>query len=151
MTEEILDAMIKEIIIPQTKPRIARNSYFRKQKDKRRLLRFIRADRLKNIVADFYLHFNKLRIVAREEWYRRRYWNNNGCMYYVWGATGHFGVIYNGLTGRIKKSLDYTARKDVRNKRLLKRIQRRQPRKCKVEIADGAAYKKIKMRIPIIG
>lgn len=35
MTEEKLDAMIREVIIEQIKPQSARNSYFRKQEDKR--------------------------------------------------------------------------------------------------------------------
>ena len=115
MTEENLNAMIREVIIPQIKPQSTRNSYFRKQEERRRYM----------------------------------YWGNKNYMH-IWGI-GHFGIVYNGLTGRIKKSIDYRARKDVRNKRLIKKIQRRQPRKCKVEIANGAAYKKIKMRIPIIG
>lgn len=149
MTEEKLDAMIREVIIEQMKPQSTRNSYFRKQEDKRRLMRFIPIKRLKNIAEDFYMHFNKLRIVGKEEWYRNMYWGNKNYMH-IWGI-GNFGVVYNGLTNRIKKSLDYRARKDVRNKRLIKRIQRRQPRKCKFEIANGAEYKKIKMRIPTIG
>ena len=149
MTEEKLDAMIREVVIPQMKPQSTRNLYFRKQEEKCRLMRFIPIKRLKNIAEDFYIHFNKLRVVGKEEWYRHRYWSNNDRMC-IWGI-GHFGVVYNGLTGRIKKSLDYTARKDVRNKRLIKRIQRRQPRKCKFESANGSTYKKIKMRIPTIG
>lgn len=63
MTEEKLDAMIREIIIPQIKPQSTRNSYFRKQEDKRRLMRFIPLERLKTIVADFYSHFLKLPMV----------------------------------------------------------------------------------------
>lgn len=144
MTEENLDTMIREVIIPQIKPQSTRNSYFRKQEAKHRLRRFIPIKRLKNVVADFYSQFIRLRLPG-QEWYRTHY-----DFMYIHGI-GNFGARYNGLTGRIKSNLDCEPRKDVRNKRLIKRIQRRQPRKCKFEIANGAAYKKIKMRIPIIG
>ena len=144
MTTEELNLHIKEIIIPQEKPRRFNNSYFRKMVDKRRLKKFIEPKKLKNVVEDFYSQFIRLRLPG-QEWYRTNY-----DFMYIRGV-GNLGVIYNGLTGRIKISLDYRAKKDVRNKRLIKRIQRRQPRKCKSEISNGAAYKKIKMKCPIIG
>lgn len=142
MTEENLNAMIREVIIPQIKPQSTRNSYFRKQEDKRRLMRFIPIKRLENIVSDFYSQFVSLRFPKRE-WY----WTNT----YIGVRGGAFGLVYSEFTGRIKKNSNCVAKKDVRSKRLMKKIQRRQPRKCKVEIANGSAYKKIKMRIPTIG
>ena len=104
MTEENLNAMIREVIIPQIKPQSTRNSYFRKQEERRRLRRFIPIKILENIAEDFYTHFNKLRILGQEEWYRHMYWGNKNYMH-IWGI-GHFGIVYNGLTGRIKKSID---------------------------------------------
>ena len=99
MTEENLNAMIREVIIPQIKPQSTRNSYFRKQGDELRLRRFIPIKKLENIEEDFYAHFNKLRILGREEWCRHMYWDNKYYMS-IWGI-GHFGIVYNGLTGRI--------------------------------------------------
>ena len=144
MTNEELNLQIKEIIIFQEKPRRSNNSYFRKIEEKRRLKKFIAPKKLKNIVSDFYSQFIHLRFPG-QEWYRTKY-----DFMYIHGV-GNFGVVYNGLTGRIKISLECEPRKDVRNKRLIKKIQRRQPRKCKAEIANGGAYKKIKMKCPVIG
>ena len=154
MTEEKLEAMIEEIIIGQIKPKSTRNSYFRKQEDTRRLRKFISLERLKNIAADFYEHFFRLRYPG-QEWYCINY-----DYMYIWGATGTLvgavyggsmdGVRYSGLTGRIKKIADCYSRQNEKRKRLIKKIRRRQPRKYKGEIANGAAYKKIKMKNPII-
>ena len=146
--------MIREVIIPQMKPQRTRSSYFRKQEDKCRLRKFISLERLKNIAADFYNHFSRLRLPG-QVWYCSNY-----DYMYIWSRGSLIGarysgsmdgVRYSGFTGRIKKIAYCEPRKDVRSKRLIKKIQRRQPRKCKVEIANGSAYKKIKMRIPIIG
>ena len=48
MTPEDLDALIRKIIIPQTKPISTGNSYFRRMGDKRRWGKLIRSERLKN-------------------------------------------------------------------------------------------------------
>lgn len=144
MTNEELNLQIKEIIIFQEKTRRSNNSYFRKIEEKQRLKKIIVPKKLKNVVSDFYSQFTYLRF-PRPEWYRTKY-----DFMYIHGV-GNFGVVYNGLTGRIKISLECEPRKDVRNKRLIKKIQRRQPRKCKAEIANGGAYKKIKMKCPVMG
>ena len=153
MTEENLNAMIREVIIPQIKPQSTRNSYFRKQEDKRRLMRFIPLERLKTIAADFYNHFSRLRLPGQI-----LYCSNYNYMY-IWsrgslvGArySGSMdGVRYSGLTGRMKKIADCYSRQNEKRKRLIKKIRRRQPRKCKDEIANGSAYKKIRMKYPII-
>ena len=44
----------------------------------------------------------------------------------------------------------FRKQEDEKRKRLIKKIRRRQPRKCKDEIANGSAYKKIRMKYPII-
>ena len=153
MTEENLNAMIREVIIPQIKPQSTRNSYFRKQEDKRRLMRFIPLERLKNIAADFYNHFSRLRLLGQ-------IWCCSNYNYmYIWGRgnlvgarySGSMdGVRYSGLTGRMKKIADCYSRQNEKRKRLIKKIRRRQPRKCRDEIANGSAYKKIRMKYPII-
>lgn len=72
MTEEKLDVMIREVIIEQMKPQSKRSSYFRKQEDKRRLRKFVSSERLKNIAADFYSHFSRLRLLG-QIWYCSNY------------------------------------------------------------------------------
>ena len=155
MTQEVLDALIKEIIIPQSKPRNTGNSFFRKREERRRLKRFIPASRLKNIAKDFYDGFTYLRFAGLLWWgnnYKYMYiWSNNGALIGARYCGSMDGVRYSGVTGRLKKLADCEPRKDVRNKRLIKKIKRRQPRKCADEIANGSAYKKIKMKNPVIG
>lgn len=56
MPLEDLDALIREMIIPQTKPVSTGNSYFRKMGDKRRWRRLIRYELLKNPARHFYNH-----------------------------------------------------------------------------------------------
>ena len=153
MTEEKLESMIKEVIVHQEKPRITRNSYFRKQEEKQRLLRFIRSDRLKNIAADFYNHFSRLRL-SGQMWYCSNYdymyiWSTGSLVGARYGGSMD-GVRYSGLTGRLKKIADCYSRQNEKRRRLIKRIRRRQPRKCRDEIANGSAYKKIRMKYPII-
>ena len=153
MTEENLDAMIREVIIPQIKSQSKRNSYFRKQEDLRRLRRFISSERLKNIAADFYNHFIRLRLPG-QIWYCSNYdymyiWSRGSLVGARYGGSMD-GVRYSGLTGRMKKIADCYSRQNERRKRLIKKIRRRQLRKCRDEIANGSAYKKIKMKCPII-
>lgn len=56
MTPKDLDALIRKIIIPQTKPISTGNSYFRRMGDKRRWGKLIRSERLKNPARYFYNH-----------------------------------------------------------------------------------------------
>lgn len=56
MTLKDLDVMIREIIIPQTKPISTGNSYFRKMGEKRRWGRLIRSELLRNPARYFYNH-----------------------------------------------------------------------------------------------
>ena len=153
MTEEKLDTMIREVIIQQIKPQSTRNSYFRKQEDKRRLMRFIPLERLKTIAADFYNHFIRLRLPG-QIWYCSNYdymyiWSRGSLVGARYGGSMD-GVRYSSLTGRMKKIADCYSRQNERRKRLIKKIRRRQPRKCRDEIANGSAYKKIRMKYPII-
>ena len=153
MTEENLNAMIREVIIPQIKPQSTRNSYFRKQEDKRRLMRFIPLERLKTIAADFYNRFSRLRLPG-QIWYCSSYdymyiWSRGSLVGARYSGSMD-GVRYSGLTGRMKKIADCYSRQNEKRKRLIKKIRRRQPRKCKDEIANGSAYKKIRMKYPII-
>ena len=153
MTEEKLESMIKEVIVHQEKPRITRNSYFRKQEEKQRLLRFIRSERLNSIAADFYGHFSRLRLQG-QIWYCSNYdymyiWSTGSLVGARYGGSMD-GVRYSGFTGRLKKIADCYSRQNEKRRRLIKRIRRRQPRKCRDEIANGAAYKKIRMKYPII-
>lgn len=153
MTEENLDAIIREVIIPKNKSKIKRNSYFRKQEDKRRLRKFVSSERLKNIAADFYSHFSRLRLLG-QIWYCSNYdymyiWSRGRLMGARYGGSMD-GVRYSGLTGRMKKISDCYSRQNEKRKRLIKKIRRRQPRKCRDEIANGSAYKKIRMKYPII-
>ena len=98
MTEEKLESMIKEVIVHQEKPRITRNSYFRKQEEKQRLLRFIRSDRLKNIAADFYNHFSRLRL-SGQMWYCSNY-----DYMYIWSTGSLVGARYGGSMDGVRYS-----------------------------------------------
>ena len=153
MTQEKLDAMIREVIIPQIKSQSTKNSYFRKQEDKRRLKKFVSLERLKTIAADFYNHFSRLRLPGQVSYcsnYDYMYIWSRGSLVGVRYYGSMDGVRYSGLTGRMKKIADCYSRQNERRKRLIKKIRRRQPRKCRDEIANGSAYKKIRMKYPII-
>ena len=100
---------------------------------------------LKTIAADFYNHFSRLRL-SGQIWYCSNY-----DYMYIWGRGSLVGARYSGsmdgvryssLTGRMKKIADCYSRQNEKRKRLIKKIRRRQPRKCRDEIANGAAYKK---------
>ena len=153
MTQEKLDAMIREVIIPQIKSQSTKNSYFRKQEDKRRLKKFVSLERLKTIAADFYNHFSRLRLPGQVSYcsnYDYMYIWSRGSLVGVRYYGSMDGVRYSGLTGRMKKIADCYSRQNEKRKRLIKKIRRRQPRKCRDEIANGSAYKKIRMKYPII-
>lgn len=133
MTAKDFDALIQEIIIPQIKPRNTRNSYFRKIGDKRRLSHFISLEKLKNPAQEFFNRF------IGQSYSDYVYFNFYGASY----IGGNGGVRYNSLTGRLKLYTNCESRRKVKTRRLIKRLQRRNPRKFKGYIANGAAYKKL--------
>lgn len=139
MTPEDLDALIKEIIIPQTKPRISRNSYFKKIGDKRRWGRLIRSEWLKNPARHFYNHL----LAQSSSWSVGDY----GYVYfYFYGQSGIYtgingGIRYNSMTCRLKLCANCLARRKIKTKRLIKRLQRRNLRRYKGDIANGSGIK----------
>lgn len=141
MTLEELDATIAEIIIPQVKPKRKQTSYFRKLGDKNKLNKLIPLEKLKNVESDFYKRL--------AQWRRFRLANEN--YMFISGIKFLIGVRYSSFTGRLKKFSDCKPRKDVRHKRIIKKIQRRQVRRFKNKIPDGSAYKKISMKHPAFG
>lgn len=141
MTLEDFDAMIKEIIIPQTKPISTGNSYFRKMGDKRRWGRLIRSEWLKNPARHFYNHL----VCQSNSWSVGDY----GYVYfYFYGQSGIYtgingGIRYNSMTSRLKLCTNCLSRRKVKTKKLIKRLQRRSPRRYKGAIANGSGYKRV--------
>lgn len=87
MTLEDLDVMIREIIIPQTKPVSTGNSYFRKMGEKRRWGRLIRSELLRNPARYFYNHLAG----------QSNFWTVGNYVYF-YGQSG----IYTGINGGIR-------------------------------------------------
>ena len=144
MTPEDFETAIKEIITPQEKPRSTGNSYFRKIGEKRRRGRFIKSELLKNLARHFYNRF----ISQGSTWDI----GDGRCIYlYFYGVSGIYrggkgGIRYSPSTGRLKICSNCVARRKVRTKRLIKRLQRRNPRRFKGDIANGSAYKKLHLK-----
>lgn len=143
MTLEDLDVMIREIIIPQAKPISTGNSYFRKMGDKRRWVRLIRSEWLKNPARHFYNHLAS----QGSSWAVGNY----GYVYfYFYGQSGIYtgingGIRYNSMTGRLKLCANCLARRKIKTKRLIKRLQRRNLRRYKGAIANGSGYKRLRL------
>ena len=123
------------------------SSYFRKIYERRRLLRWITPDEFKNPDKYFFARFTEI-CPSTRGWY----WSADA-VHIAFGSTGliYTGVRYSSMSGRFKLAVNCEPRKDIKIKRLIRKIQRRQPRRFKGEIANGAAYKKIKMKRPQIG
>ena len=142
MTPTNFDAAIKEIIISQEKPRSTGNSFFRKLNDKRRWRRLIKPELLKNPARNFYNRFIK----PSNSWdifsdYDYIYFCGIGGIY-----RGVGGVRYSSLTGRLKLCANCEPRRKVKTKRIVKRLQRRNPRRFKGDIANGAEYKRLHLK-----
>ena len=141
MTQEDLDVMIREIIIPQTKPISTGNSYFRKMGEKRRWGRLIRSELLNNPARHFYNHLAG----QSNSWTVGNY----GYVYfYFYGQSGIYtgingGIRYNSMTGRLKLCANCLARRKIKTKRLIKRLQRRNSRRYRGDISNGSGYKRL--------
>lgn len=85
MPLEDLDALIREMIIPQTKPVSTGNSYFRKMGEKRRWGRVIRSEWLKNPARHFYNHL----LAQSSSW-----------------AVGDYGYIFFTFMGSLEFTLE---------------------------------------------
>lgn len=141
MTPEDFGTAMKEIITPQDKPRSTGNSYFRKMGEKRRRGRFIKSELLKNPARHFYN-----RLISQGST-----WDIGDCSYmylYFYGVSGIYrgvkgGIRYNSSTGRLKLCSNCVAHRKVKTRRLIKRLQRRNPRRFKGDIANGSEYKKL--------
>ena len=141
MTPKDLDILIREIIIPQTKSISTGNSYFRKMGDKRRWRRLIRSERLKNPARHFYNH-----LLAQSS-----SWSVGDYVYiyfYFYGQSGIYagingGIRYNSMTGRWKLCANCLARRKVKIRRLIKRLQRRNSRRYRGDISNGSGYKRL--------
>lgn len=141
MTPEDLDALIRKIIIPQTKPIGTGNSYFRKIGDKLRWRRSIRSEWLKNPTRHFYNH-----LVSQSN-----SWSIGDYVYiyfYFYGQSGIYagingGIRYNSMTGRLKLCANCLARRRVKIRRLIKRLQRRNSRRYRGDISNGSGYKRL--------
>ena len=123
------------------------SSYFRKIYERRRLLRWITPDEFKNPDKYFFARFTEI-CPSTRGWY----WSADA-VHIAFGSTGviYTGVRYSSMSGRFKLAVNCEPRKDIKIKRLIRKIKRRQPRRFKGEIPSGAAYKKIKIKRPLIG
>ena len=141
MTPKDLDALIRKIMIPQTKPISTGNSYFRKMGDKRRWGKLIRSEWLKNPARHFYNHL----LAQSSSWSIGDY----GYIYfYFYGQSGIYagingGIRYNSMTGRLKLCANCLARRKVKIRRLIKRLQRRNSRRYRGDISNGSGYKRL--------
>ena len=141
MTPKDLDILIREIIIPQTKSISTGNSYFRKMGDKRRWRRLIRSEWLKNPARHFYNH-----LLAQSS--SRSVGDYDYIYFYFYGQSGIYagingGIRYNSMTGRLKLCANCLARRKVKIRRLIKRLQRRNSRRYRGDISNGSGYKRL--------
>ena len=146
MTAEELDAAISKIIISQEKPRRSKNSYFKKQYEKLHLRKFINPVKMKTAATDFFNSFSKLRLPDS-------YWHSTDYDHMDIWSRGRFflGVRYSALTGRFKLLSNCVPKKDVKNRRFMKKIQSRALRRFTGKISDGSAFKRVPMKYPIFG
>ena len=145
MTQENLDAAIREIILPQSKPRNTQNSHYRKMHERRRLLRWITPDEFKNPDKYFFARFTVVGMYPS-------YWSRDSVYIFLGSLSFHYhGVCYYLMSGKFKLSMHCESRGTIKTRRLIRKIKRRQPRRFKGKIPSGAAYKKIKIKRPQIG
>jgi hypothetical protein len=129
--------VIREIIIPQMKPVSTGNSYFRKMGEKRRWGRLIRSELLRNPARYFYNHLAS----QSNSWAVGNY-------VYFYGQSGIYtgingSIRYNSMTGRLRLCSSCLARRKIKTKRLIRRLQRRNSRRYKGAIANGSGYKRL--------